>query len=276
MPGSTSVSRARAEQHSRRSKNVRTIPKGRKHVFLIRKQPLWFTGSFLTDRAFREKPLIIANSTENIDPRGGDDSIDGKSVRTSICNQEVTKLPLRSYLDSVKRLGCQRIIPAAKLNEMKTTEQHEATSRMSLGLHPRRILALIDFEAGSQKVLDCALQYAEMHGASVHFLHVIEKASFISGMGDVVLALSEEERVEEARIALLEFMDQRDRRGLEASPMVRSGKPEQEVASATEELGADLLILSADKGKQRAWGARSAEKIIESARCSALLLKEQD
>jgi len=162
-----------------------------------------------------------------------------------------------------------------KLKEMKMME-HEATSRMSLGLHPRRILGVIDFEAGSQEVLDCALQYAEMHGASVYFLHVIENASFLSGMGEVVLALSEEEKVEQARIALLAFMDQRDRRGLEASPLVRSGKPEQEVTLAADELGADLVILRADRGKEKAWGGGPATRIVQTARCPVLVLKDED
>src|SRR3954471_6506415 len=84
-------------------------------------------------------------------------------------------------------------------------------SRLSIGLHPRRILAVIDFDTGAQAVLDCALQYAEMHGASVYFLHVVERASFLSGMDEVLLALSPEESAEEARIALLTFMDQSDR-----------------------------------------------------------------
>jgi nucleotide-binding universal stress UspA family protein len=148
------------------------------------------------------------------------------------------------------------------------TMVHEGRSRMSLGLHPRRILAVVDLKRGSQEVLDCALQYAEMHGASVHFLHVIEKASFLFGMKEVVLALSEEERVEEARIELLAFMDQRDRRGLEASPLVRLGSPEKVIKQAAEDLEADLIILHGNCQR----GMKGA--IPHSAPCTVLVLKE--
>src|SRR3954468_6310766 len=130
----------------------------------------------------------------------------GNSGLRGNSSQKINKNPLqRDNRIVLERWGCKGCVPTTKLKEMKTME-HEATSRMSLGLHPRRILGVIDFEAGSQEVLDCALQYAEMHGASVYFLHVIENASFLSGMGEVVLALSEEEKVEQARIALLAFM----------------------------------------------------------------------
>ena len=139
---------------------------------------------------------------------------------------------------------------------------------MSLGLHPRRILAVLDLKDGSQAVLDCALQYAEMHGAAVHFLHVVEKASFLFGMKEVILAFSEEEKVEQARIELLAFMDQRDRRGLEASPMVRSGSPEKEITQAADEIGADLIILHANC--QRSVKA----EIPQSAPCAVLVLKD--
>jgi nucleotide-binding universal stress UspA family protein len=145
-------------------------------------------------------------------------------------------------------------------------------SRLSIGLHPRRILAVIDFEEGAQAVLDCALQYAEMHGASVHFLHVIESDSFLSGMGEVVLALSPEQSAEEARIALLTFMDQSDRRGLEALPMVRTGKLEREVMAAAEELATDLIIVPAQRRERGGWGRGSAEKIIQHAQCPVLVV----
>ena len=81
--------------------------------------------------------------------------------------------------------------PMFRQTQMNSTANQK--SRLSIGLHPRRILAVIDFDAGAQAVLDCALQYAEMHGASIFFLHVVERDSFLSGMDEVVLALNPED-----------------------------------------------------------------------------------
>ena len=134
---------------------------------------------------------------------------------------------------------------------------------------------MIDFDAGAQAVLDCALQYAEMHGASIFFLHVVERDSFLLGMDEVVLALNPEERAEEARIALLTFMDQSDRRGLEASPIVRMGRMEQEITAGAEEVGADLIILAEARSRflGSAWGRSTAEKVVRRAICPVLVLQ---
>ena len=135
---------------------------------------------------------------------------------------------------------------------------------------------MIDFEGGAQEVLDCALQYSEMHGASVHFIHVRDRPSFLSGLDDVALMLPETEGAEEARIALLSFLDQSDRRGLAGFPLVRSGKREREVAAAAEELGVDPIIISADGGGNRRWGRGPAEKVVRKARCPVLILQPED
>ena len=133
---------------------------------------------------------------------------------------------------------------------------------------------MIDFDVGAQAVLDCALQYGEMHGASIYFLHVVESASFMSGMGEVMLALSAEQSAEEARIALLTFMDQCDRQGLDASPMVRVGKAEQEIAAGAMEVGADLIILSELRSNALGrWGRSTAQKVVRRASCPVLVLQ---
>jgi nucleotide-binding universal stress UspA family protein len=146
--------------------------------------------------------------------------------------------------------------------------------RLSIGLHPRRILGVIEFDEGAQDVLDCALQYAEMHGATVHFIHVVDRPSFLSGMREVLLAMSDEESAEEARIALLTFMDQADRRGLEAMPLVRSGRVEQEVIRAAKDLGSDLILVSTDAERRNRWGRSVAEKILRKAPCPVLALQK--
>src|SRR4051812_13887585 len=114
-----------------------------------------------------------------------------------------------------------------------------------------------------------------MHGASVHLMHVIEKVSFLSGMESVPLALSDNQMAEEAKVDLLEFMDQGDRQGLEAKPLVRAGKLEQEVKAAARELGADLIIMSGERDGtlKRIWGRGAVEKVIRTAGCPVLVLQ---
>lgn len=168
----------------------------------------------------------------------------------------------------------QRLKCGVRKKQPEHGEGKQRKGRLSVGLHPRRILALIDFKDGSKEVLDCALQYAEMHGASVHFMHVIERLSFLSGMESVPLALSENQMAEEAKVDLLEFMEKGDG-GLEAKPLVRAGKLELEVKAAALELRADLIIMSGDRGSSsiNPWGRGTVEKVIQHAGCPVLVLQ---
>jgi nucleotide-binding universal stress UspA family protein len=155
-------------------------------------------------------------------------------------------------------------------------QQKRRKGRLSGGLHPRCILALIDLSADSEEVVDCALQYGEMHGASVHLMHVVERASFISGMDNVLLALSDQQMAEQASADLLTMMDRGDGGTMEAKPLVRAGVPEEEIMAAAEELGVDLIILPADrsKGLTGKWGRGTAEKVVRKARCPVLVLQQ--
>jgi len=111
-------------------------------------------------------------------------------------------------------------------------------------LSPKRILAQIDLGDESREVLRCALEFAQVYGATIHLMYVVERASFISGMASSPLALTDSEVAEKARVDLLSIMDQEENEGVHVTPYVRVGKPEKEIPAGAEEVGAELIILA--------------------------------
>jgi universal stress protein A len=155
--------------------------------------------------------------------------------------------------------------------------------RLGLGrrravLRPKKILARIDFGEGSRNVLRCALEFARLHGSTIHLMYVVERAPFISGMNSSPLAITDREAVENARVELLSVMDQEENDGIHVTPYVRLGRPEKEIPAGAKEVGADLIILAEGRSNVlgRKWGRSTAEKVVRRASCPVLVLQTEN
>src|SRR6266404_1040230 len=79
----------------------------------------------------------------------------------------------------------------------------EAPEAAAPSLKLRRILVPTDFSEASFKAFQYAVPFAERFGATICLAHVVEPASFVSDLPNVVLAKSEKEQAEDARQELV-------------------------------------------------------------------------
>jgi nucleotide-binding universal stress UspA family protein len=161
---------------------------------------------------------------------------------------------------------------------MNATEElrrkSERQRRFCTGLHPKKILACVDLEEDTDEFVRCVLEFAEMVGATVDVLHVVEPAPFMSGMESVPLVLSDKEQAEGTYAELLTIIDRENRYHVRVAPLVRKGKPFHEISSAAKEVEADLIVIPARPPVHfRRWHHTTAEKVVQMADCPVLVMQ---
>jgi nucleotide-binding universal stress UspA family protein len=132
---------------------------------------------------------------------------------------------------------------------------HEADFRLAKGPRPpenphmTKILVPVDFSDASGKLLSVAEDSARARGASLHLLHVIEPVAETAGLEiDPAMAqlqfaqdFDAEKRIESERLAKMSA--EIAARGTACTSEVRFGLPSDEILSAMQETGADLVIM---------------------------------
>jgi universal stress protein A len=136
----------------------------------------------------------------------------------------------------------------------------------------RKILVPIDFSDCSKKALAYAIPFARQFGAELNLLHVVEPYPAVPEM-----APFDYETIEEGRLEL-EVL----RKGLgnieTCRTLVRMGAPATEITGAAKDLDADLIILSTHgrKGLSRMFLGSTAERVVRSAPCPVLIVRESE
>jgi universal stress protein A len=137
----------------------------------------------------------------------------------------------------------------------------------------KTLLMAVDLSEESSHVADRAKALAAANGAILHIIHVIEPLSFAYG-GDIPMDFSgiQEEIHEQAR-------QQLDRFGAECSvPADRQhivlGRPEVEIHSTAEDIGADLIVV----GSHGRYGlallmGSTANGVLHGASCDVLAVR---
>ena len=96
-----------------------------------------------------------------------------------------------------------RLVPCGQTGLAATTRGTFEQSSVAYEAAPlaklKKILVPIDFSQPSLKALQYAVPFAEKFGATISLVHVIEKASFLNDVDNVVLARADEEQIREAR-----------------------------------------------------------------------------
>ena len=145
-------------------------------------------------------------------------------------------------------------------------------------LRLKRILVPIDFSQASLKAFRYAVPFAEQFGATLCLIHVIEKASFLNDVNNVVLARADEEQVKEARKHLVTLAQKEIEELIPVNPQVRIGKPFHEICAVAKELEADLIIIATHGHTclKRAILGSTAEAVVRHAPCPVLVVREKE
>jgi universal stress protein A len=142
-------------------------------------------------------------------------------------------------------------------------------------LDVRDILVPVDFSENAEAAVESAGQFAEKFGATIHLLHVVEPAPFITDLSNVPFTLSDKQLALKAETDLealaLRFIPP-------SVPVVRSvrrGKAHHEITEAAKELPADLIIVSTHgyTGLKHTLMGSTAERIVRHAICPVLVVR---
>jgi nucleotide-binding universal stress UspA family protein len=136
----------------------------------------------------------------------------------------------------------------------------------------QNILVPIDFSDCSKKALEYAIPFAKQFGAELKLLHVVEPYPAVPEMGPYDC-----ENIEDATREL-EKLRKSFSNSVPCSVYVRTGPPQFEIAIAASELDADLIIISTHgrKGLARMFLGSTTEKVVRSAPCPVLIVRERE
>jgi nucleotide-binding universal stress UspA family protein len=140
------------------------------------------------------------------------------------------------------------------------------------------ILVPIDFSEHSKKTIECATQLAALTGAKIKILHVLQMPEFPAAFYQGLHLAHDpmKTHVEAAKLAassqLSLVSEQIFAKGIEAEPIVRVGKPYEEIVSAAKEMGVDLIVIGSHGHGLLLLGS-TAERVVRHGACPVLVVK---
>lgn len=137
----------------------------------------------------------------------------------------------------------------------------------------KTILAAVDLTNEADQVVAKAASLAEVHGATLHLIHVIEPLSFAYG-GDIPIDFStvQEEMQRQAETQLLSFCE---RLGVPAAQRhLVIGRPDNEIRAVAAQIGADLITIGSHgrRGLALLLGS-TANGVLHGATCDILAVR---
>jgi len=137
----------------------------------------------------------------------------------------------------------------------------------------RQILAAVDLSAGSDRVVQQALDLAGRYGAEVRLLHVVEYMP-VEPMGEALLpsVQIEEELLRGARVRLDRLAEQY---GIAAAArLLRSGNIKIEILREAKDAGVDLIVLGSRERHGLAIMLNFTEDtVLHTAPCDVLAVR---
>jgi nucleotide-binding universal stress UspA family protein len=106
------------------------------------------------------------------------------------------------------------------------------------------ILVALDFSAASVHALDEAIELASTLHARIFVCHAFRVSTVVAAI------LGDKDELAEAIAAgaareLVDIIEARLRRGVETVPVIRHGRPPEQILAIAEEVGADLVVVGA-------------------------------
>jgi nucleotide-binding universal stress UspA family protein len=142
----------------------------------------------------------------------------------------------------------------------------------------QRILYPIDVQEGDvcRRCLETALEEARTREAQLYLMYVVP------GFGMPLVAAYFPKNVEQAilddaREAMDRYVEEHVPADLEATALVRQGKPYEQIIEAARELDIDLIVIpSHDRSQVERWLLGSTtSKVVHHAPCAVMVLREE-
>jgi universal stress protein A len=137
----------------------------------------------------------------------------------------------------------------------------------------RRIMVAVDLTEESHHVVKRAQTLAELSGAELHIVHVVEPLSLAYG-GDIPMDLStvQDQIHDQARSSLAEFAGQLGIPGNRQALIF--GRPESEIQRAAQSVNADLIVVGSHgrAGLALLLGS-TANGVLHGATCDVLAVR---
>ena len=167
-----------------------------------------------------------------------------------------------------------RIRPLAE----QTGTASRSVAPAASGVEVKKVLVPIDFSESSLKALKYAVAFAGQFGASICLVHVVEPASFLNDVRNVLLALSDGEVANMLHHKLVMLARKQIDPVTPVHPLVCIGKPFDEIVKTAKTFNADLIILATHgrTGLKRALLGSTAEQVVRHATCPVLVVREKD
>ncbi|MDB6032246.1 MAG: putative Universal stress protein [Verrucomicrobiales bacterium] len=139
----------------------------------------------------------------------------------------------------------------------------------------KQILATTDFSAGSKNALTYAAAMAKRLGSKVALLNVVEPPPRLAGLESVVIMQFGDAAVGRAYQLLDAVKEQIFESSLRVRTHVRTGKPHLQIAKASAELDAGLLIMATHgySGWKHTLLGSTTERVLRHAPCSVLVVR---
>ena len=160
------------------------------------------------------------------------------------------------------------------LSKRSRKRRTEAVPR-SRGFGWQRLIVPVDFSRASLDGLRLAAELAQLTGASLHLVFVLEKATLASGLESVAISLSDEQVTEKARKKLEKLAGQLSSKGGAVSYTVVRGKPYEQILREAQRHKADLIVQPAQGHSrlERLLMGSTAERVIRHASCPVLVVR---
>ncbi len=140
----------------------------------------------------------------------------------------------------------------------------------------KKVLIPTDFSELSNETIEKALPFVKKLGASVVFLHVIERLDH----PDDMTALFDEGYaylMDRSNALLNDLVIQSKQKGLEASAELMNGTPYHEILRMAEKMGADLIIMGTHgrKGLDHLMMGSQAERVVRLSLCPVTTIRAE-
>jgi nucleotide-binding universal stress UspA family protein len=166
-----------------------------------------------------------------------------------------------------------RIRPRAK----RIAASSPSLAPTASGIQLKQILVPIDFSKPSLKALKYAEAFASQFSASIHLVHVVEPASFLYGVRNLPLPISDREVTNQLHHKLVMLARKEIDPLTPVYPLVCIGKPFAEIVRTAKTFKADLIIIATHgrTGFKRAVLGSTAEWVVHHAHCPVLVLRQK-
>lgn len=168
---------------------------------------------------------------------------------------------------TAKRKGPRTAKPVAR--------KRQTAPRPSLPI--RNILVPIDFSEYSKNALRYALPMAQLYGATLHLVYVIEPTIYPAdlGFGQVVMPGVEEELRKKGMAQMEHLIATEIGSRVNAEAVIRTGKPHQEILKEAEEKNVDLIVVATHghTGVEQILFGSTAMRVVRLAKCPVLTVR---